>query len=60
MTAGVLAPCRAATIAKFTLSGTQTIDGVLISTGDRVLVKNQMADTVQRGVGCALREVVDG
>jgi len=32
---------RAATTANITLSGTQTIDGVALSIGDRVLVKNQ-------------------
>lgn len=34
-------PARAATTANITLSGTQTIDGVSIAIGDRVLVKNQ-------------------
>ena len=33
--------CRAATTANITLSGTQTVDGVSLSAGDRVLVKNQ-------------------
>ena len=32
---------KAATIANITLSGTQTIDGVAVIAGDRVLVKNQ-------------------
>ncbi|MFZ4400906.1 MAG: hypothetical protein ACOYO1_12795 [Bacteroidales bacterium] len=32
---------RAATTANITLSGTQTIDGVVLVAGDRVLVKNQ-------------------
>lgn len=32
---------RVATTANITLSGTQTIDGVSVTTGDRVLVKNQ-------------------
>jgi len=32
---------RAATTANITLSGTQTIDGIALSAGDRVLVKNQ-------------------
>ena len=32
---------RAATTANITLSGTQTIDGVALAAGDRVLVKNQ-------------------
>lgn len=35
------APVRAATTANVTLSGTQTIDGVALVVGDRVLVKNQ-------------------
>ena len=34
-------PCRAATTANITLSGTQTIDGITLVAGDRVLVKNQ-------------------
>lgn len=34
-------PARAATTANITLSGVQTIDGVSIVAGDRVLVKNQ-------------------
>lgn len=34
-------PVRAATTANITLSGAQTIDGVSIVAGDRVLVKNQ-------------------
>ncbi|MER9936136.1 hypothetical protein [Mesorhizobium sp. M0088] len=34
-------PCRAATTANITLSGEQTIDGVAVVTGDRVLVKDQ-------------------
>lgn len=34
---------RAATTANITLSGTQTIDGVAIAVGDRVLVKDQTA-----------------
>jgi hypothetical protein len=37
----VKASCRAATTANITLSATQTIDGVSLSIGDRVLVKNQ-------------------
>ena len=32
---------KAATTANITLSGTQTVDGVALSVGDRVLVKNQ-------------------
>lgn len=39
----VKASCRAATTANITLSGTQTIDGVALIDGDRVLVKNQTA-----------------
>jgi hypothetical protein len=35
------ASCVAATTANITLSGTQTIDGVAVVVGDRVLVKNQ-------------------
>ena len=35
------ASVRAATTADITLSGTQTIDGVAVTVGDRVLVKNQ-------------------
>ena len=35
------ASVRAGTIANITLSGTQTIDGIPLSIGDRVLVKNQ-------------------
>ena len=34
-------PVRVATTANITLSGTQTIDGVALSVGDRVLVKDQ-------------------
>lgn len=33
--------CRVATTANITLSGTQTIDGISLSAGQRVLVKNQ-------------------
>lgn len=39
---GLIHPsCRAATTANITLSGIQTIDGVVLIVGDRVLVKNQ-------------------
>lgn len=41
----VKAPVRAATTANITLSGLQTIDGVALATGDRVLVKNQTTAT---------------
>lgn len=34
-------PVRAATTANITLSGTQTIDGIALSAGERVLVKDQ-------------------
>lgn len=37
----VKASCRAATSTNITLSGTQTIDGVVLVAGDRVLVKDQ-------------------
>lgn len=37
----VKAPCRVATLANITLSGLQTIDGISVVAGDRVLVKNQ-------------------
>lgn len=37
----VKAPCRAATTANITLTGEQTIDGVAVVAGDRVLVKDQ-------------------
>ena len=40
---------RAATTANITLSGTQTVDGVALSVGDRVLVKNQTTGT-QNGI----------
>jgi hypothetical protein len=39
----VKASCIAATTANITLSGAQTIDGISIVAGDRVLVKNQTA-----------------
>lgn len=37
----IKASCRVATTANITLSGTQTIDGVSVAVGNRVLVKNQ-------------------
>jgi hypothetical protein len=40
---------RVATTANITLSGTQTIDGVALSVGDRVLVKDQTTGT-QNGI----------
>lgn len=36
-------PCRVATVSNVSLSGTQTIDDVVLNVGDRVLVKNQIA-----------------
>ncbi len=45
----VKAPARAATIASITLSGLQTIDGVSLQAGDRVLVKNQ-TNAVENGL----------
>lgn len=35
-------PCRATTTVDIILSGPQTVDGVLLATGDRVLVKDQV------------------
>lgn len=46
---GLKDPVRAATTANITLSGAQTIDGVSIIAGDRVLVKNQSTGA-QNGV----------
>ena len=40
---------RVATISNITLSGTQTIDGVALSVGNRVLVKNQ-GDQTANGI----------
>jgi len=45
----VKAPCRAGTTAAITLSGLQTVDGVVLAAGDRVLVKNQSA-AVDNGI----------
>ena len=45
----VKASVRVATTANITLSGAQTIDGVVASAGDRVLVKNQTAGA-QNGI----------
>ena len=42
-------PVRVATTGNITLSGTQTIDGVSLSIGDRVLVKDQTTQT-QNGI----------
>lgn len=43
------APCIAATTANITLSGEQTIDGVAVVDGDRVLVKDQ-DDAAENGI----------
>jgi hypothetical protein len=40
---------RAATTANITLSGTQTVDGVALQVGDRILVKNQ-TDATENGI----------
>lgn len=45
----VKASCRVATTANITLSGTQTIDGVSVIAGNRVLVKNQ-TNASQNGI----------
>lgn len=45
----IKAPCRAATNAAITLSGEQTVNGVAVVTGDRVLVKDQ-ASSVTNGI----------
>ena len=42
-------PVRVATTENITLSGTQTVDGVSLSVGDRVLVKDQTTQT-QNGI----------
>jgi hypothetical protein len=43
------ASCVVATTANITLSGTQTIDGIAVSVGDRVLVKDQSTSS-QNGI----------
>src|SRR5574340_975875 len=48
-TLGVKAPVRAATTSNITLSGLQTVDGVVLAEGDRVLVKNQTV-TSENGI----------
>lgn len=45
----VKAPCLVATSANITLSGEQTIDGVAVVAGDRVLVKSQ-TNSVDNGI----------
>ena len=44
----IKAPVRVATTASITLSGTQTVDGVALASGDHVLVKDQ--GTAENGV----------
>lgn len=46
---GYKAPVKAATTGNITLSGAQTIDGVAVTTGDRVLVKDQTS-SVDNGI----------
>ena len=45
--------CRVATTANITLSGTQTIDGVSVVAGDRVLVKDQTSGATNGIYVCA-------
>jgi len=52
----VKAPCLVATTANITLSGTQTIDGISVAAGDRVLVKNQ-SNAAQNGIYVASASV---
>lgn len=47
--AGFKTPVRAATTAAITLEALQTIDGIALADGDRVLVKNQ-SDTTENGI----------
>ena len=47
--AAIKAPCRVATTAAITLAGLQTIDGVALAGGDRVLVKDQ-TDATENGI----------
>lgn len=48
----VKAPCHVATTAAILLFGLQTIDGVVLQTGDRVLVKNQ-TNPIENGIWLA-------
>lgn len=50
--AALKVPCVAATTANITLSGLQTIDGVVLAAGDRVLVKDQTVAS-ENGIYCA-------
>lgn len=45
----IKAPCKVTTSANITLSGLQTIDGILLVAEDRVLVKNQTTGS-QNGI----------
>lgn len=49
------APCRASTTANITLNGLQTLDGVALAEGDRVLVRNQTA-AAENGIYLASAE----
>jgi hypothetical protein len=55
---GMKAPCVVATTGPITLSALQTIDGVLLLEGDRVLVKDQ-ADTTTNGIYVAALSLWD-
>lgn len=48
----IKAPCRAIATGNITLAGLQTIDGVALSSGNRVLVNGQ-TDTTQNGIWIA-------
>lgn len=50
--AAIKGPCRVATTANITLTGLQTVDGVALAEGDRVLVKNQ-TDARDNGIRIA-------
>ena len=47
--AAIKVPCQAATTANIVLNGLQTVDGVVLASGDRVLVKNQTIQS-QNGI----------
>ena len=51
-TVAIKAPCLVATSAPITLSGLQTVDGVVLAQGDRVLVRAQ-TDPIQNGIYAA-------
>lgn len=46
---GIKVPCRTATTAAITLSGLQTVGGVVLDSGDRVLVKDQ-TNAIENGI----------